>query len=214
LRKYTIIAVSIIWVTVVLRLCLDVYWSVSLGTGAVYGLLKFITAFTSLANILIGLTLTASLVEFKSPVLRVFARASVLGCAVTYITVMAGVFALLIAPTSPSVGLQRIVGGFLHGFNPVVFLAYWFFVAPKRRLKTVHAFVWPVGAIVYFALILIRGAATGIYPYPFVDAGAIGYSQVALNAALLLGVFIAIGLSVVAIDRWVLWGAPAGHDGR
>jgi hypothetical protein len=214
LQRYAVAAIAIVWTALFLRLILDVYWSISQGTGAFYGLLKFITAFTTLANILVGLALTTSLVNVKSPLFRVLSRPSVMGCAATYITVMAGVFILLLAPIAPSVGIQRVVGGFLHGINPAIYLAYWLLFAPKRRLRAAYVFVWPIGALAYFILILIRGAITGIYPYPFVDVGSLGYAQVMLNATILLGVFIAVGLSFVAVDRWAPWGAPATRDGQ
>lgn len=214
MRKFGIITVVIVWAAVLMRLCLDIYWSVVHGTGPLFGLAKFITAFTSLTNIMIGLILTSAVIQPKSRTLRFLSGPLVMGCAATYITFMAGVFAILIAPIATSVGLQRIVGGFLHGVIPVLYLLYWLLAVPKRHLRVRHVFIWSTGALMYFILILIRGAISGIYPYPFVDVGVLGYSRVMLNAVLLLGVFIAVGLAVVAIDRRSPWGADNGKQCR
>lgn len=212
MRRFGVTSVVIVWVAVLMRLSLDVYWSVVNGTGALFGFAKFITAFTSLTNILIGLILTSALLRSKSRIVVFISSPVVMGCAATYITFMAGVFAVLIAPISPSVGLQRVVGGILHGVIPVLYLLYWLLAVPKRYLRIRHVVMWPLGALVYFGLILIRGAASGIYPYPFIDAGVLGYGRVMLNAILLLGVFIAVGLSFVAIDRRSPWPASVPDD--
>jgi hypothetical protein len=48
---------------------------------------------------------------------------------------------------------------------------------------------------------LIRGALVGLYPYPFIDAGRLGYARVFLNAGGMLIAFICISLALVALDR-------------
>jgi len=213
-RRFAVVAAVIAWAALALRLCMDIYWSVAQGIGVPYGLAKFFTAFTTLANILVGGILTASAMRTESKLCRFLRQPSVMGCAATYISVMAGVFVLLLAPHATSVGINRVAGGFLHGVTPALYLSYWLFFAPKRRLRTRHAFGWTVWAAAYFVLILIRGAVTGVYPYPFVDVGKLGYPRVTLNATILYGVFVVVGLLFVAIDQWAPWDTSAGHEGR
>lgn len=173
-------------------------------------MLKFITAFTHLTNILIGSVLYASSESWGSQILRPFRKPWVLACTATYITVMALTWKVALAPSFSdgfrilfeSFALEHVVGVFLHGINPMLFLCFWLLFAPKRQLRWSQPLVWPIGAVTYFIAVLIRGAAQGIYPYPFVDVGALGYATVARNAIYLLGVFVAVGFAFVATDKW------------
>jgi hypothetical protein len=47
----------------------------------------------------------------------------------------------------------------------------------------------------------VRGAALGIYPYPFLDVAKLGYVPVFMNAAALLAVFFVLGTALTAIDQ-------------
>ncbi len=48
---------------------------------------------------------------------------------------------------------------------------------------------------------LARGAVSHVYPYPFVDVNQLGYSGVLVRSAMLLLVFLGMGLLVVAVGR-------------
>ncbi len=61
--------------------------------------------------------------------------------------------------------------------------------------------VWQFFPIIYFIYILLRGAITNIYPYPFLDVAKLGYDQVILNALGLMAAQFALGLVVAAIDH-------------
>lgn len=61
--------------------------------------------------------------------------------------------------------------------------------------------VWQFFPIIYFIYILLRGAITNIYPYPFLDVARLGYDQVVLNALGLMAAQLALGLVVAAIDH-------------
>jgi hypothetical protein len=63
--------------------------------------------------------------------------------------------------------------------------------------------------LLYLVYSLIRGAITGIYLYPFVEVGKLGYARVALNAVMLLLAFLGTSLLLVAIGRWM----PQGKSG-
>jgi hypothetical protein len=49
---------------------------------------------------------------------------------------------------------------------------------------------------------MLRGHELAVYPYPFIDVGALGYPQVFANAGGLLLGFVVIALLVVGLDRW------------
>ena len=55
--------------------------------------------------------------------------------------------------------------------------------------------------LAYLVYALVRGAITGTYFYPFLDAGALGLGQVLINSAVLSVAFLAAGAAVVATGR-------------
>jgi hypothetical protein len=48
---------------------------------------------------------------------------------------------------------------------------------------------------------VVHGSAANWYPYPFVDMRSLGYEQGLVNMAGFLIVFVAVALTLVAIDR-------------
>ena len=61
--------------------------------------------------------------------------------------------------------------------------------------------LWSAYPALYLVYSLIRGRIIGSYPYPFIDAGSLGYARLLFNALGLLLVFIVLGLSFVALGR-------------
>jgi hypothetical protein len=60
---------------------------------------------------------------------------------------------------------------------------------------------WLTYPLAYLAFVLVRGAIGYGYPYPFLDAGSLGYGAVAVVALALLVVFSLLGLLVIAVGR-------------
>ncbi len=48
---------------------------------------------------------------------------------------------------------------------------------------------------------LIHGAVTGSYPYPFINVSNLGYDKVLTNMAVLVFVFLGLGVALIGIDR-------------
>jgi hypothetical protein len=55
--------------------------------------------------------------------------------------------------------------------------------------------------VVWFAYTLVHGAASGWYPYPFVDVATQGYGRVLLNAVAVTAVFAVVGVLFAWLDR-------------
>ena len=53
--------------------------------------------------------------------------------------------------------------------------------------------LWLIYPLVYLCFALNRGALTSRYPYPFIDAGKLGYASALANTAALLVAFVALG---------------------
>jgi hypothetical protein len=57
--------------------------------------------------------------------------------------------------------------------------------------------------LLFAAYSLIRGAFSRWYPYPFLDAGNLGYGQAAANIVGILILFSVLGLILVGFDRLI-----------
>jgi hypothetical protein len=83
---------------------------------------------------------------------------------------------------------------------PGLFTIYWFFL-PKKALRWNLVFPWLLYPFVYLVIALIRGSIDGFYPYPFLNATEIGFSQVIKNAAGLMVAFVLVSLVFIALSR-------------
>lgn len=115
-----------------------------------------------------------------------------------YAIVTAGVYNLLLRFV-PYEGFQGLLwpNEVLHVWVPLFILLDWLFspgrpALPWSALRIV--LVFPVGWLAYT---LLRGAATGIYPYPFLDPATAGWGSV-LAYIVGLSAFI-VGIAALAI---------------
>ncbi|MGR3455314.1 Pr6Pr family membrane protein [Pseudooceanicola sp.] len=88
----------------------------------------------------------------------------------------------------------------IHAVAPLAVTLWWIAYAPKR-LSWHDAVVWLFWPLAYVIYAIGRGAATGVYPYPFIDPLQIGWDGVAIWFSGLGGVFLAAGLAIVALTH-------------
>ena len=127
---------------------------------------------------------------------RVLRLDALIGIAVTGI-VFATVLATLVDPS----GAAAWTNAGFHYFAPVWALAGWLLFGPRPRITwrvVALAFAWPSAWIFYT---LVRGAAIDWYPYPFLDAGTLGYARVSVNVAVILAGSLVLSAVLLAIDR-------------
>jgi hypothetical protein len=98
-------------------------------------------------------------------------------------------------------GAQFIADLLLHDAVPLAVVAHWLFLRERGALNRRDPFAWLAYPAAYLAYALLRGATTGWWAYPFVDASALGYARVLLNGAVLMAVFLGLGFGMVAMDR-------------
>ena len=98
-------------------------------------------------------------------------------------------------------GLQFVVDELLHSVVPVLFILFWFFFVPKDSLHWKGIFPWLLYPTLYCVFILVRGAFSGFYPYPFVNVTELGYGRVLLNAAGIVVVFLLIALLLMGAAK-------------
>ncbi len=178
-----------------------------LHVGASYSTLNFFSYFTNLSNLfaVVVLLLSACRRPSRPGDWRDVARyVSAVNMAVVGI-----VFVVLLRNVDLG-ALLPWVNVVLHYVMPVAVVLGWVWLQPPTSQMTARhlalALVFPAAYLVY---VLLRGAAVGWYPYPFLDPANVGgYGGVALYAAGIFGTFIGVGWALPALasshilQRW------------
>ncbi|MET0182530.1 MAG: Pr6Pr family membrane protein [Caulobacterales bacterium] len=165
-----------------------------LGFGG--GLWAFLRFFTIWSNILVAFVATTLL--FKPNLISESLRA---GTAV-FISIVGVIYIALLRSLWKPEGLQLTADILLHYASPTFFVLHWIAFSPKSHLRWRDALRWLAFPLVYFVYALIRGGLEGVYPYPFIDVGALGPNRVAFNAALLMLFFFILGCIFVALGKF------------
>ncbi len=168
------------------------------GIGAL--ILRHLSYFTMQSNLLV-LAAALPLVRdprHDEPVWRVVRLASLLG-----ITITALVFILILAPSYHPEGIGRFTNIGLHYISPAMAVGGWLLFGPRGSVShaaVVPVLVWP---LLWTAWTLIHGAATGWYPYGFLDVNALGYPTALRNVAIITAIAVALLYAFRAADRWL-----------
>jgi hypothetical protein len=173
------------------------------GPELLFRTTNFFSFFTILSNILVALVTTATALVPRTVIGRVLMRPGVASAAMLYIGITSLTYFFVLRHLWQPAGLQFWVDAALHYATPILFLAFWLFAVIKGRLTLDVAPKMLVFPVLFAAYTLIRGPLAGWYPYPFLDAGSLGYGQVAANIFFLVAAFAALALLLVAIDRLI-----------
>jgi hypothetical protein len=195
-----VIAASLVTQVVLLgRGGADVNTASSEGTiGLAVRYVRFVSYFTVESNLLV-LILAVSLVlnPFRDGRLwRVLQADALLGIIITGI-----VFGTVLAGLVHHHGIDVWINAGLHYFAPAWTLVGWLLFGPRPRLDWATigwAFVWPVLWLVY---IFAFGAASGWYPYPFMNAHVHGYATALGATAAVVVLALVIALLLRFADR-------------
>ncbi|MEU4364801.1 Pr6Pr family membrane protein [Promicromonospora sp. NPDC023987] len=158
-------------------------------------MVRLFSYFTIQSNLLIGGVSVALAINPRrdGPVFRVLRLDALLCIVITgivYNTVLRGLVELT--------GAGLVSNSMLHVLSPLFALVVWTWAGPRPRVtvRTVWwSVVYPIAWLVYTFL---RGAATGWYPYPFLDVNVLGHAGAVTNAAVVAVVFLALAWGV----RW------------
>ena len=162
---------------------------------------KFFSFFTILTSVLAAAALLAPVLAPGTVVGKFLARPSVRTAIAGYIIMVGAVYHLLLLGVSREQGWPLTFELMLHYVTPPLFVIDWALFVPKRNVD------WRVGftalgfPLAYVVWILVHGAATGWYPYPFLDVSELGYPATLLNIAGLIAIFLALEVALVAIGR-------------
>ncbi len=164
-------------------------------------IVRYFTFFTILTNILIAVGCTVLLLKPGSGWGRFFAKNTTLTALTVNIIIVGATYNIILRWLWNPQGLQYVVDELLHLIIPLLFIIFWLVFVPKGGLKWSNIFLWTLYPIAYLVVILIRGALSGYYPYPFVDVTKLGYPQALLNSGGIAVAFIVIALLFVGIDK-------------
>ena len=122
------------------------------------------------------------------------------GAAVVYLTVT--FFVVIFLLSGEDVQLDLVwVDVVLHKVFPIVVVLDWMLDPPRIRLTYRDALLWLAYPIAWVVLTLIRGAADGWYPYPFLDPANGGYGTVAIVVIAITLAFLGLAAITVALGN-------------
>jgi hypothetical protein len=198
---YASIAALLGWFGLAVQLYLILYARWEIQASVMGGLVKFLSFFTILTNILVAAALTCAAVQRNSTVHRFFKSSVVCGGITVSILLVGIAYNLLLRHLWQPEGWQRVADELLHDVMPLAFLLYWWIYVPKGALCLKHVLAWMAYPVVYFGYVLLRGDLIGDYIYPFIDVGTIGFAQAFVNALGVLAGFVMMGLVLWGVDK-------------
>lgn len=189
----------IAWGALALRTQITIVEFTAAGDTIVQGLWHLAGYFTIWTTLLVALAMTA--IAFgRWPGGRSPSDATLAALAL-YVVVVGVVNHVLLRGLIDYTPIEQVADTLLHYVTPTLVVLWWLTFAPKERLRFRHAFLWLAYPLLYCAAALVRGAATGWYPYPFLDVRSLGYSGVLASAAGLGAVIAVSGVIVILIAR-------------
>ncbi|NBA87810.1 hypothetical protein GVN16_18720 [Emticicia sp. CRIBPO] len=186
------------WTAVILQFGLIIY---NRTDSVPMTILRFFSYFTILSNILVALCF--SYLWLRPQKANLFAKPANITAVAVYITIVGIVYNTVLRSLWQPQGLQYYVDELLHSVVPIMFVLYWLVFAPKNKLEWKNAFSFLLYPLAYMVYIFVRGAISGEYPYPFVDANALGYEHVIINCAYLFVAFLSFSLAYIAIGKLI-----------
>ena len=186
----------------VLQFSLTIPARMGTGASAFASIVFYFSFFTILTNIGVTMTYLASLTHwawlgwFRHHQTRTMFAALICIVMLVYHFVLAGIW-------QPA-GLFKLADIGLHYVAPLLYLVWWALLRRSEPLKLSQISFMMVPALIYIFYVFVRGAVTGLYPYPFIDAGMLGYAATMINTVGLLVATIAIMALFIGIDRLLL----------
>jgi len=176
------------------------------GVGVVPGedpglatrLVRLASYFTIQSNLLVLITSLALLVDYHRDTFawRVLRLNAVAGISLTALVHWA-----LLRPLASPTGWAYALDKLLHAVVPALAVFCWCLLGPRAQVtwRAIWAsLLWPVAWLGY---ILGLGAATGWYPYPFLNVAERGAGPVAVTALALAGLLVGLSAVLLALDR-------------
>ena len=173
------------------------------GPGLFKSTVNFFSYFTILANCAAAFAMLMPLIAPDSGVGRFLSKPSVRTAIAGYLIVVGVTYVLFLRHVGDNHGLERVADQLMHYVTPMLFIIDWLVFVPKGHLRWTMIGTFLIPPLVYGIWTVVHGAVANWYPYPFVDMRSLGYQRALMNMASFLAVFIAVALTLVAVDRTI-----------
>jgi hypothetical protein len=154
--------------------------------------------FTIQSNLIAGATalLLAIRLDRTSTVFRTFRLIGLVAITLTGI-----VYHVALASVLELNGVHQLGNQLVHTVVPILTVAVWLMFGPRGLTSGRIAWLSALFPACWLAFTLIRGAAIGWYPYPFLDVTRLGYAKAVLNCVWVALLLLALAAAAVAADR-------------
>ncbi|MBO9379708.1 hypothetical protein GG804_23325 [Sphingomonas histidinilytica] len=159
---------------------------------------RFLSYFTILTNMLVAVTAVG--IAMGRGRLAVLAGRPSWRAAVTLdILVVALVYHLLLRDVTLPGAVGWTANALVHQVVPTAWTASWFAFPSHGAIDRTAPWRWLLYPLGFALWTLLHGAVGGWYPYPFMDAGRLGYPTALANMLGIGALFLALGYAL----RWV-----------
>lgn len=164
-------------------------------------LTRYFTYFTIQTNILVAVCCTTLLFRPQSRWGQFFSRQQTLTCVTVYIVIVGLIYNTILRFTWSPAGFQKLIDEILHSVIPALVLIYWLVIVPKNKLQWKDVLPWLIYPFIYIIFVLIRGSASGFYPYPFINTARLGLNKVLVNSVGITLLFIFVSIAFVTVGK-------------
>lgn len=187
---------------VALQLGLSIRHQLEAGHTVGFAVLQYTGYYTIITNSFCALIAAACVwperfgrfaAALRSPIAITAAAVSIFMVGLLYVTLLTRVH-------HPQ-GLEHLTNLLLHYLIPPLFAYFWWQVVPKTSVDWRDAWRCMTLPTAYLVYLAVRGEATGLYPYYFIDVGQLGYASAALNALAIAAVFLLATVGFIRLKR-------------
>ena len=133
--------------------------------------------------------------------LRRRVAAEIVHALATALAIVGLVYWLLLAGMHHPEGLDRITNQFHHTLVPLATILWWIAFGQRSANAMRSIGVVMIAPVAYAVFALAYGAASGFYAYFFLDAGQLGWAQLAINIVGLAALFALVGALLLGAKR-------------
>ena len=164
--------------------------------------INFFSYFTILSNLLVAISTIFYGLAPGSTIGQFFCRLSIQSAVTLYIFIVGLVYNLVLKGIWDPTGWQLVVDNLLHVVVPLLYVIFWLLCSTAGTLEWRTGIYWLLFPLLYLVYSLVRGKLVNWYPYPFLDAGQLGYQQVTVNSLLMLLAFLVVAMLVIGVARF------------
>ncbi|MDR6560154.1 MULTISPECIES: Pr6Pr family membrane protein [unclassified Arcicella] len=163
--------------------------------------IRFFSYFTVLSNLLVSMSATVLLLKPNIALTNFLSLPKTLTATTVYIVIVSIIYNTILRFIWHPEGLLRVADELLHLIIPLIFFIYWLVYVKKDELQWSDFLPWLIFPFLYMIFILLSGAFSGFYPYPFFNVIQLGYLKVIINASFITLVFIMVSFLFIGIGK-------------